>query len=473
MRTTEPLSENPDHAQQAVYDIVGIGIGPFNLGLAALAQPLLDSGELSALFLDREPEFCWHPGMLLPSATIQVPFMADLVTLADPTSRFSFLNYCKLQGRIHRFFIKEDFYPLRREYSDYCAWVARQLPSLRWGSEVTEVRREDSGLWAVTYRDSADQDSSSQTVRARHIVSGVGTQPFVPPALRGKEDEEGVYHSAEYLFHKDRIADAESVTIIGSGQSAAEIYRDLMEHSAAKGHRLDWITRSPRFFPMEYTKLTLEMTSPEYARYFHSLPTDIRDATNRRQRNLYKGISGETINDIYDTYYQLSLDETLPHPFQSTLRTGWSAAWAESGTSAAHTLELTHEESGAQLIQESEVVVLATGYRGPTFPGFLQPAQEQFELDPKGRFAVRLDFSVDKDHTAFVQNAEEHTHSLTAPDLGMGPWRNSVILAAITGREVYPIERHIAFQTFGTVDSFQPPCSSDTPARHEQEGPAC
>ena len=49
----------------------------------------------------------------------------------------------------------------------------------------------------------------------------------------------------------------------------------------------------------------------------------------------------------------------------------------------------------------------------------------------------------------FVENAEEHTHGLTVPDLGFGAWRNSSILASITGREIYPLERRIAFQEFG------------------------
>jgi lysine N6-hydroxylase len=31
----------------------------------------------------------------------------------------------------------------------------------------------------------------------------------------------------------------------------------------------------------------------------------------------------------------------------------------------------------------------------------------------------------------------------------MGAYRNSVILRAVTGREVYPVEPAIAFQTFG------------------------
>jgi lysine N6-hydroxylase len=52
----------------------------------------------------------------------------------------------------------------------------------------------------------------------------------------------------------------------------------------------------------------------------------------------------------------------------------------------------------------------------------------------------------------YVQNAEEHTHSLTAPDLGMGAYRNSMIIAAMLGKEVYPVERRIAFQRFGAPE---------------------
>jgi L-lysine 6-monooxygenase (NADPH-requiring) len=37
-------------------------------------------------------------------AEIQVPFLADLVTLADPTSPYTFLNYLHEQGRLYRFY---------------------------------------------------------------------------------------------------------------------------------------------------------------------------------------------------------------------------------------------------------------------------------------------------------------------------------------------------------------------------------
>ena len=62
-------------------------------------------------------------------------------------------------------------------------------------------------------------------------------------------------------------------------------------------------------------------------------------------------------------------------------------------------------------------------------------------------------FAVDVEGSEiFVQNAEEHTHGFVAPDLGMGAHRNSTVLAAMTGREVYPIEKRVAFQHFGVPD---------------------
>ncbi|MCA3749493.1 MAG: SidA/IucD/PvdA family monooxygenase, partial [Rubrobacter sp.] len=65
------------------WDLLGIGIGPFNLSLAALLEPV---EEVEALFVEKKPRFEWHPGLLMEGTTLQVPFLADLVTMADPTS---------------------------------------------------------------------------------------------------------------------------------------------------------------------------------------------------------------------------------------------------------------------------------------------------------------------------------------------------------------------------------------------------
>ena len=152
-----------------VHDVVGIGIGPFNLGLAALSAPV---DGLDAVFLDAADEFRWHPGMMIEGATIQVPFLADLVTLADPTSPYSFLNHLKATGRLYPFYIRESFYPLRAEYDAYCRWVAAQLPSLRWGRRVVGLEEEGDHFLVTTDR--------GETYRGRHVVLGVGTQPVLP-----------------------------------------------------------------------------------------------------------------------------------------------------------------------------------------------------------------------------------------------------------------------------------------------------
>ncbi len=44
------------------YDVLGVGLGPFNLGLAALLDGADSDLELDAIFLEREPEFAWHEG---------------------------------------------------------------------------------------------------------------------------------------------------------------------------------------------------------------------------------------------------------------------------------------------------------------------------------------------------------------------------------------------------------------------------
>lgn len=146
------------------YDVVGIGLGPFNLGLACLTEPI---DELDGIFLDSKPDFEWHAGMFLDGAHLQTPFMSDLVTLADPTSPYSFLNYLKEKGRLYSFYIRENFYPLRVEYDDYCRWAANKLSNVRFNTTVTDVRYED-GLYVVT-------TGAGDTYRARRLVLGTGT----------------------------------------------------------------------------------------------------------------------------------------------------------------------------------------------------------------------------------------------------------------------------------------------------------
>lgn len=418
--------ENP----AKTYDFVGIGLGPFNLGLACLTEPI---AELDGVFLDAKPDFEWHAGMFLDGAHLQTPFMSDLVTLADPTSPYSFLNYLKDRGRLYSFYIRENFYPLRIEYDDYCRWAAGKLSSLRFGTTVTEVTYDD-GLYTV-------HTQAGETFRARHLVLGTGTSPHLPDACQGLGGD--FLHTSRYLQHKKRLQAKESITLVGSGQSAAEIYHDLLGEIDVHGYRLNWVTRSPRFFPLEYTKLTLEMTSPDYIDYYHALPEATRYRLAAQHKGLYKGIDGDLINDIFDLLYQKNLGGPVP----TRLLTNSSLEKA-SYQDGGYTLTFRQEEQGKDFELRSEGLVLATGYRYAE-PEFLKPVRDRLRYDTQGNLDIARNYAIDvTGRGVFLQNGGVHTHSITSPDLGMGPYRNSCIIRELLGTEYYPVEKTIAFQEF-------------------------
>lgn len=416
------------------HDLIGVGVGPFNLGLACLAAPLAG---LDCVFLDQKDEFDWHPGMLLPDATLQVPFLADLVTMADPTSPFSFLAYLKDVGRLYPFYVRESFYPLRAEYTDYCRWATRRLRSVEFGRRVESIEH-DGEHYVVTSRDVTGR---AHVRRGLRLVLGTGTRPVVPDVVTGGGP---ALHSADYLARRDELRGCGSITVVGSGQSAAEIVRDLLVDIDERGYLLRWVTRSPRFFPMEYTKLTLELTSPEYTGYFRALPEHRRDALLTSQRSLYKGISGDLVDEIHELLYVKTRDPRV----RVQLLTN-TAVEAARWDGARYELGLRQHEIDRTFGLDTEGLVFATGYRAAV-PEFLEPVRDRIRWDSRGRFDVDANYTID--HAGgeiFVQNAEEHTHGLVAPDLGMGAYRNSVILRHVLGDAPYPVEERVAFQEFG------------------------
>ncbi|MET9575570.1 lysine N(6)-hydroxylase/L-ornithine N(5)-oxygenase family protein [Streptomyces massasporeus] len=423
------MTARPDNPTRT-HDFVGIGLGPFNLGLACLTEPI---DELDGVFLESKPDFEWHAGMFLDGAHLQTPFMSDLVTLADPTSPYSFLNYLKEKGRLYSFYIRENFYPLRVEYDDYCRWAAGKLSSIRFGTTVAEVTYEDE-LYVV-------RTTAGDTYRASRLVLGTGTPPYIPEACQGLGGD--FLHNSRYLDSKAELQKKDSITLVGSGQSAAEIYYDLLGEIDVHGYRLNWVTRSPRFFPLEYTKLTLEMTSPEYVDYFRELPEATRYRLTAEQKGLFKGIDGDLINEIFDLLYQKNLGG--PVPTRLLTNSSLHSARYENGT---YTLGFRQEEQGKDFELDSQGLVLATGYKYAE-PEFLAPVKDRLVYDSQGNFDVARNYAIDvTGRGIFLQNAGVHTHSITSPDLGMGPYRNAYIIRELLGSEYYPVEKSIAFQEF-------------------------
>jgi lysine N6-hydroxylase len=431
-----------------IYDLLGVGIGPFNLSLAALLEPV---EEVDALFLEQRPRFEWHPGLLMEGTTLQVPFLADLVTMADPTSPYSFLNYLNERGRLYKFYFLEKFHVPRREYDHYCRWVSERLPGCRFGECVEEVRLNDSdgeSLFEVRARDV--RSAEERIYRARNLVLGVGSVPCMPECFEGLAGED-VFHSAEFAFRRERCRETDSVTVIGSGQSAAEVFYELLLEQEERGYRLDWLTRSKGFFPMEYSKLGLEHFSPDYIRYFHGLPQKQRDTVRGRQDLLYKGIDVETIAMIYDLLYERSVGGANPDAHLLALT---EVGGAERTGEGRYRLLCRQIEEDCFFEHETGCVVLATGYEHAV-PGFVGGIRDLIRWDGRGRYVVELDYRLELTeeipNEIFVQNGELHTHGVGAPDLGLGAHRSAVIINRLAGRAVYPVRERNVFQRFGVA----------------------
>lgn len=429
-----------------IYDIIGIGIGPFNLGLAALTHPV---SKLKTLFIDEKKEFNWHDGIMLQNAKLQVPFYADLVTLADPCSPFTFLSYLKQKQRLFRFAIREDNYVLRTEYNDYCRWVASQLSNCLFGLRCEAVYYDRvNKLYKV-----AVKNGSSNTITVfttRNVVIGIGSTPAFPSGIdevNAKNNYPLMSHSSEYLKAKETILKSGSVTLVGSGQSAAEIFMDLLPYCNTFTKGLHWFSRSPRFFPMEYSKLSLEMSSPEYINHFFRLPQATKQKLLQSQNTLYKGINFDLINDIYDELYQLSIHQ--PSINIQLYTNSEIIGVSHSVNDCKFRVSFNNVELDTRFTHETNAIIFATGYQ-TVVPEFIQPVKELINWSADNKYYVTEDYTIDIHSSIFVQNAEMHTHGFNAPDLGLGPYRNTKIINAVLGYNHYHIESGSAFQTFGT-----------------------
>lgn len=402
------FEKNPE----TVFDIIGIGIGPFNLGLAALCAGI---PELNCRFIDQSEAFNWHPGMMIKGTRMQVPYYADLVTLADPCSPFSYMAFLKAKGRMLRFAIAENYYILRTEYNEYCQWVAGQLSFLQFGTACLGISRQGD-LYRV--------QTSKGNYYTRRVVVGVGTVPYIPEAAH--YIDRNVFHSSEYLFNRERISKLDRLTIIGSGQSAAEIFYDLLQSFHGE---LFWFTRSDRFHPMDYSKLSLELSTPDYIDHFYGLPADKKPELLRGQDYLYRGINKDLISDIYGLLVEKGAGRVHLHPNCELI-----------DVTEGLTLSIRHRELGETFRHASDALILATGYHN------LQP---EFLREIAPSYQVNRDYSINEDRSVFLQNAEQSTHGFNAADLGLGPYRNAVILNTILGKEKFKMETGTCFQRFG------------------------
>lgn len=432
-----------------MVDLMGIGIGPFNLGLAALSQPIK---QLKSVYFEKMPQFNWHPGLLLPSAELQVPFLADLVSLADPTSPYSFLNYLRQQERMYKFYFRENFHLSRNEYNHYCQWVCNQLTNVNFNHRVVKVdliTTHQGSLFEVSINDTNQQQI--KRILSKHIVIGVGTEPYIPKNIC-HINSLYVRHTAHYLEYQKQFQNVSSICVIGSGQSAAEVVLELLNDYERYPRNITWITRSRGFFPMEYSKLGLEHFSPDYMQHFYELNQPARKKSIDQQDLMYKGISQKTIAAIYDKIYELTI-ANKSQPLTLLSHTELKSI-TEDNTLKQNQfkLHLSNWQLDNQFDLACDAVILGTGYQVRKYD-FLSNLSDLFLTDTDQGYDLNSDFSVKTtspiENKIFLQNNSHYSHGVGSSDLGLGCYRNSIILNTITNSQKYPIAQNNVFQQFG------------------------
>lgn len=431
--------------ERKLYDLIGVGVGPFNLSLAAL----LDTNDkVDALFFEQNEKFDWHPGMLIEGTKMQVPFLADLVTMADPTNKYSYLNYLNEHNRMHQFYFLQRLDIPRREYNDYCQWASRQIDSCLFGKRVIDVVHHEGADEHFEIEVLDLETNKQESYLSKNIVLGTGTTPSMPRKFQELPNED-VFHTSEFLLHQDRCRKAKSITVVGSGQSAAEVFRELLKEQRHYNFRLDWLTRSAGFSSMEESKLSLEHFSPDYVNYFYQLPPEKKEEIFGSQDLLYKGISNHTVTDIYNLLYEHSVGEDTLNVGLRVLTSVEDIKPIEA--SNGYTISCHQWQKEEDFNHDSEVIILATGYR-PNVPDFVQKLDNFLCWDEKDRYIVGRDYRLKKEtdssNEIYVHSGISHTHGVGSTNLGLAIHRNKTIINHLVGKEIYPVhERHV-FQQF-------------------------
>ena len=279
----------------------------------------------------------------------------------------------------------------------------------------------------------------------KHLVVGVGTVPFLPDFVKEIRNP-NIFHSSEYLFKKEELLCQKKIMIVGSGQSAAEIFYDLLQTQDGF-ETLDWFTRSG-FYPMDYSRFSLEMTSPDYVDHFYHLSPSKKKEILAGQDMLYKGINLSLIDDINNELCDRSFEEKKG---KATLHPNCVLHGVETAMSLI-TCRFHHANQEEDFTSETNCLILATGYKNIT-PGFLQPVKDLINWNLEGLYEVNRNYSIDNHNSIFVQNADLHSHGFNSADLGLGPYRNATILNTILNSEYFKMEKNITFQTFGMPEN--------------------
>ncbi|MFD0310874.1 lysine N(6)-hydroxylase/L-ornithine N(5)-oxygenase family protein [Streptomyces sp. NPDC127119] len=431
------LHDEPD----AVLDVLGIGFGPSNLALAIAVEEhnaqAAPENRIRAGFLERQPSFGWHRGMLIEDATMQVSFLKDLVTMRNPTSDFSFLCFLRERGRMVDFLNAKTLFPLRIEFHEYFEWAASRVAHLvDYSDEVVSVDPVTGPDGEVRWLDVVSrvpgEPGRTVTRRARNISVAVGLEPHLPPETALSDR---IWHNSE-LVPRVRELNASGdgdavgrVLVLGAGQSGAEALDYL--HRSFPGAEICAIFAKYGYTPADDSPFANRIFDPEAVDvYFRSTPEVKQSLVDYHRSTNYSVVDMDLIESLYATMYR----EKVQGRERLQLR---NVSRIRDVRSFDDHLEVTVEylPTGEREVISADLLVHATGYRPRDLDTLLGRTAKLCLRDDKDAVRVGRDHRVEltPDVTAgiYLQGATEHTHGLTSTLLSTTAVRSGEILESL------------------------------------------
>lgn len=407
-------------------DFIGIGIGPFNLSIAALGSEV--SG-FNSKFLERKPHFSWHPGMMVPDCHMQTCFLKDLVSTVSPTNTYSFLNYLVQHKKFYRFLTTEHRTVSREEFADYLRWAASGMSSLEFSQDIQSVDFDDQQRHFVV-------TTPRNVYHARHVCLGIGKRIKLPDCVTEQNDR--CFHASEMALRNPDLT-GKRVTIVGGGQSGADLFLNIFLAAWGQPKQLNWISRRNNYNALDEAAFANEYFMPEYVESFYTLNDSAKQHMLAEQRMTSDGITSESLLAIYrDMYHQFEVLHEKP----------WARLLPSRSLTNMHTrgngyqlLTHHHLDQGTETF-DTDVVIFATGYQQDR-PAFLDPLADRLQTTADCQYQVAPDFVLDwqgpRENCLFAVNAGMHSHGIAEPQLSLMAWRSAHILNRALGRTQFDL----------------------------------
>lgn len=345
------------HSHSHIYDFLSIGFGPAGLSIAVAAH---EKKLMSFIALEKQADFRWHPGMLIPGASMQISFLKDLATLRDPKSEFTFLNYLFENNRMLKFLNLNTFLPAREEYQDYLKWAAKKIEATGCVKYETSVTTFEPTSDPKVLRVVAQGPEGESTYYTRNVIMCTGGQPNMPESF---PRHPRVYHSSQFievlpkLQPRDRYPNG--ICVIGSGQSAAEIWTHLTK--VYPDTKVNLKFRSSSLKPSDDSPFVNEIFDPaQRIDEWYEMTREARKALITESRATNYSVVRLTL--LEEMYHHLYTQELPGHEKRHTLSPNSLIERWETNTDAI-TLHIQDSASGLKTSETYDYVFCATGYQ--------------------------------------------------------------------------------------------------------------